>query len=46
MKDIIPADAQKKFAGVLEDIKTRRIKVPELTKPGDADKFDLSSLKK
>jgi len=46
MKDIIPADAQKNFAGVLEDSKARRIKVPELTKPGDADKFDLSSLKK
>lgn len=46
MKDVIPAEAQKKFATVLDDIKSRRIKVPELTKPGDADKFDLSTLKK
>ena len=28
----------------MDDIKTGRIKVPELTKPGDADTFDLSKL--
>jgi basic membrane protein A and related proteins len=45
MKDTIPADAQKKIDAVLADIKARRIKVPELTKPGEADKFDLTKLK-
>jgi hypothetical protein len=28
----------------MNEIKTKRIKVPELTKLGDADKFDLSKL--
>ena len=46
MKTVIPAEAQAKFDTVLADIKSRRIKVPELTKPGDADKFDLSTLNK
>jgi basic membrane protein A and related proteins len=46
MKDVIPAEAQKKLDTVLDDIKSRRIKVPELTKPGEADKFDLSNLTK
>ena len=45
MKNVIPAEAQTKFAAVMDDIKRRRIKVPELTKPGEADKFDLSNLK-
>jgi basic membrane protein A and related proteins len=40
----ISADAKKKFDTVMNEIKTKRIKVPELTKLGDADKFDLSKL--
>jgi basic membrane protein A and related proteins len=46
MKTVIPAQAQAKLDEVLADIKSRRIKVPELTKPGDADKFDVTTLKK
>lgn len=44
LQDSIPAEARKKFTSVLDDIKTGRIKVPELTKPGAADTFDLSKL--
>jgi hypothetical protein len=40
----LPAEAKEKFALIMEDIKTRRIVVPELIKPGDADTFDLSTL--
>ena len=40
----IPAEAQAKFDTVMEDIRSGRLKVPELTKPGDADAFDLSTL--
>jgi hypothetical protein len=28
----------------MDDIRSRRIKVPELKKPGEADTFDLSKL--
>ena len=44
LQDSIPAEAKKKFDAAMDDIKSRRIKVPELKKPGDADNFDLSKL--
>jgi basic membrane protein A and related proteins len=44
LEESLPAEAREKFAAVMEDIRTGRIKVPELIKPGDADTFDLSTL--
>ena len=44
LQDSIPAEAKKKFAAAMDDIRSRRIKVPELKKPGEADTFDLSKL--
>ena len=44
LQDSIPAEAKKKFAAAMDEIRSRRIKVPELKKPGEADTFDLSKL--
>jgi basic membrane protein A len=43
---ILTPEAKEKFAKVMDDIKSRRIVVPELIKPGDADNYDLSKIGK
>jgi basic membrane lipoprotein Med (substrate-binding protein (PBP1-ABC) superfamily) len=42
--DALPADVKKKYESAIEDIKSGKLQIPELTKANQSDGFDLAKL--